>query len=238
MKKLILCLVILFTTCARSWGAADSTDCSVYCNIKSRVIGCRGTTKNWAIKYVGVTKNKTVEYFNTTKNWTTKYGGVATDWTVKHTIIARNSVVYYISSEEFYDMLYLTADGFTFGLVLDDERCKDIIRKHPISGRIVAISSRVVAVVIVSKAATKITYYIIRSFANGGVYTSSLNGVVNYVGQTKNFPRRAAEWAREGRIIKLVFRSSSRKARRVVEERLINHYGIINLANKIHSISP
>ena len=238
MKKLILCLVILFMTSARSWGAVDPTDCSVYYNVKSKVIGCGGTTKDWATKYACVTKNKTIGYFNTTKNWTIRYGGVATNWTVKHSIIVKNSVVCYASSEEFYDMLYLAADGFTFGFVFDDEHCKDIIRKHPISGRIVAISSRVVAVVIVSKAVTKITYYIIRSFANGGVYTSSLNGAVNYVGQTNNFTRRAAEWAKEGRTITPVFRSPFLCERRVVEETLINRYGITNLVNKIHSTNP
>ena len=238
MKRLTLCLVILFTMCTRSWGAVNPANCSVYYNVKSKVIGCGGTTKDWAVKYACATKNKTVKYFNITKDWTIRYGGVATDWTVKHSIIVKDDVVCYVSSEEFYDMLYLAADGFTFGFVFDDERCKDIIRRHPISGRIVAVSSRVIAVIIVSKVAIKITYYIIRSFADGGVYTSSLNGVVNYIGQTNNFTRRTAEWAKEGRIITPVFRSPFLCERRVVEEILINRYGIANLANKIHSISP
>lgn len=238
MKRLILCLAVLSMMCARSWGEVNPANCSTYYNVKSKVIGCGGTTKDWVTKYAYITKNKTVKCFNITKDWTARYGRVATDWTVKHTIIVKNSVVYYLSSEEFYNMLYLVGDGFTFGFVFDDERCKDIIRTNPISGRIVTVSSRVIAIVIVSKAVTKLTYYIIRSFAKGGVYVEKIDGLVNYVGQTNNFARRAAEWAREGRIIKLVFKSSSRKARRVVEERLIDHYGILNLANKIHSIGP
>ena len=93
-------------------------------------------------------------------------------------------------------------------------------------------------IVIVSKGVEKIIYYVIRHFAVGGVYTSSSNGIVNYVGQTNNFTRRAAEWAKEGRIITPVFRSPFLCERRIVEETLINRHGITNLINKIHSISP
>ena len=154
VKKLTLYLAILFMICTRSWGIVNPANCSVY----SRVRRCGSTTKNWTIKYARITGNKTVECFNVSKDWTVKYGGVATDWTVK----AKNDVVCYVSSEEFSDMLYLAADGFTFGFILDDERCKDIIRKHPISGRIVWVSSRVVAVIIITKVATEIVYYIIQ----------------------------------------------------------------------------
>lgn len=234
MKKLILCLAILFMMCTRSQGAVNPVNGSVYHNIKSRVIGCGDTTKDWTVKYAYITKNKTVEYFNIAKDRTIRYGGIATDWTVK----VKDDVVCCLDNEVFRDMLYLTADGFTFGFLLDKERCRDIIRRHPISGRIVWISSRIVVVIIVSKAVEEITYYIIRSFANGGVYTSSSNGVVNYVGQTNNFTRRAAEWAKEGRIITPVYRSPFLCERRIVEETLINRYGITNLVNKIHSISP
>lgn len=230
MKKLILCLAMLFIMCTRSWGAVNPANCSIY----SKVIGCGDATKDWAIKYACVTKNKTVKCFNITKDWTIKYGGVATDWTVK----VKDDVVCYVSSEEFSDMLYLAADGFTFGFVLNDERCKDIIRRYPISGRVVWVSSRVVAVIIITKVTIEIVYYVVRHFAAGGVYTSSSNGIVNYVGQTNNFTRRAAEWAKEGRIITPVFRSPFLYERRVVEETLINRYGIANLINKIHSISP
>lgn len=234
MKKLLVVLLVVGILV----GTPNPANCSVYYTVKSKVIGCGDTTKNWVTKYACVTGNKTVKCFNITKDWTIRYGKVATNWTVKHSTIAKDGVVCFISNEEFRDMLYLAGDGFTFGFVLDDERCKDIIKRHPISGRIVAISSRVIAVVIVSVAATKITYYVIRTFANGGVYTSSSNGIVNYVGQTNNFVRRAAEWAKEGRIITPVFRSPFLCERRVVEETLINRYGITNLINKIHSISP
>lgn len=239
MKKLVLCFTMLFMVCACSQGATNPIDRSIYCNIKSKVVRCGDVTKNWTVKYAGITKSKTVGYFSTTKNWTIKYGGVATNWTIKHTIIAKDGVVNYVTGEEFSDMLYLTADGFTFGFVLDDERCKDIIRRHPISGRIVWVSSRVVAVIIITKVATEIVYYVVRHFAAGGVYTSQgVDGVVNYVGQTNNFTRRGIEWARVGRVITPVYRSPFLCERRIVEETLINRYGIMNLANKIHSISP
>lgn len=234
MKKLLMSLIVA----GMLIGVPNPANSSVYYKVKSKVIGYGNTTKNLTVKYACITKNKTVRYFNTTKGWTIRYGGVATGWTVKHTVKAKDCVVCYVSSEEFYDMLYLAADGFTFGFIFDDERCKDIIKRHPISGRIVRISSKVVAVVIVTVAARQTIYYLIRHFAGGGVYTCSSNGVVNYVGQTNNFTRRAAEWAKEGRIITPVFRSPFLCERRVVEETLINRYGITNLINKIHSISP
>ena len=231
MKKLLMMLLVT----GMLMSAPKPANCSVY----SRVKGCGSTTKDWAVKYACVSGNKTVEYFNTSKDWTIKYGGAATDWTIKHSIIVKDGIVYYANNRVFCDMLYLTADGFTFGLVLDDERCKDIIKRHPVSGRIVAISSRIIAVVIVSKGVEKIIYYVIRHFATGGVYTSQgIDGVVNYVGQTNNFTRRTAEWARMGRIITPVYRTPFLCERRVVEQTLINRYGLANLANKIHSISP
>lgn len=206
-------LIVLFILVWMLIGTPKLANCSVY----SRVRGCGNTTKDWAIKY----------------------GGITIDWTVKHSITVKDGVVCYVSSKEFYDMLYLAGDGFTFGMIFDNERCTDIIKQHPIVGRIVAISSRIIAVVIVSKGVEKIIYYVVRHLAAGGVYTSQgIDGVVNYVGQTKDFTRRGIEWARVGRIITPVFRSPFLCERRVVEETLINHYGIINLANKIHSISP
>lgn len=216
-------------------GTPKPASCSVY----SRVKGCGDATKDWVVKYACVTGNKTVECFNVSKDWTIRYGGAATDWTVKHSIIVKNGIVYYANNETFCDMLYLTADGFTFGLILDDERCKDIIGRHPISGRIVWISSRVVAVVIISKGVEKIVYYVIRHFATGGVYTSQgIDGAVNYVGRTNNFARRGTEWLRGGRIITPVYRTPFLCEQRALEQTLINRYGLTNLANKIHSISP
>ena len=231
MKKLLMILLMI----GMLVGTPKLANCSVY----SRIKGCGNTTKDWAIKYARVTGNKTVEYFNTSKDWTIRYGGVATDWTVKHSIIVKDGIVCYASNEVFCDMLYLTVDGFTFGLVLDDERCKDIIRRHPVSGRIVAIGSRIIVVIIISKGVEKIVYYVIRHFAAGGVYTSQgINGAVNYVGQTNNFTRRGVEWARVGRVITPVYKTPFLCERRAVEQMLINRYGLANLANKIHSISP
>ena len=230
MKKLLMILLMI----GMLIGTPKPASCSVY----SKVRGCGSTTKDWAIKYAYVTGNKTVEYFNASKDWTIRYGGVATDWTVKHSIIVKDGIVCYAGNKMFCDMLYLTVDGFTFGLVLDDERCKDIIKRHPISGRIVAISSRIIVVIIISKGVEEIIYYVIRHFAKGGVYTSSLDGVVNYVGQTNNFTRRGIEWARMGRVITPVYRTPFLCERRTIEQTLINRYGLANLVNKIHSISP
>lgn len=241
MKKLILYLAILFMMCDHSWGATDPADCSIYYNIKSKVIGYGDTTKDWTVKYASVTKNKTVKYFGITKDWTIRYSGVATNWINYNSIKVKDGIVCFVSNEEFevfYDMLYLAADSFTFGFVLDDERCKEIIKRHPISGRIVRISSRVVVIVIVSIVAKQTIYYLIRHFADGGVYVAPSNGIVNYVGQTNNFARRTVEWAKEGRIITPVFRSPFLCERRAVEQTLINRYRITNLVNKINSISP
>jgi len=212
MKKLLVVLIVIGVLL----GVGELANGSVYYNIKSKVI----------------------EYRDTTKDWTIKYGGIATDWTVKHSIIVKDGIVYYANNEILCDMLYLAGDGFTFGLVLDNERCKDIIRRHPVSGRIIAISSRVIAVYIVSRVATEITYYVIRSFARGGVYVEKINGIVNYVGRTNNFTRRGVEWAKEGRIITPVYRTPFLCEQRAFEQTLINRFGITNLANKINSISP
>lgn len=221
MKQLLIMLLMIGVLI----GTPKLANCSVY----SRVRGCGNTTKDWTIKYAGVTKNKTVEYFNISKDWTI--------WTIKHSITVKDGVICYVSSKEFYDMLYLAGDGFTFGMIFDDDRCTDILIQYPVVGRIVAISSRIIAVVIVSYGVEKIIYYVIRHFAAGGVYTSQgIDGVVNYVGQTNNFTRRGVEWARVGRVIIPVYKTPFLCERRAVEQMLINRYGITNLVNKIHSI--
>ncbi len=211
MKKLIILLVFLFMM-----GMLNSAKGSVYHNAKTKIIGCGNTTKDWTIRHVSIAK----------------------DWTIKYTYVAKDGVVNYVTSEEFSDMIYLVGDGLTLGFVFNEERCEDIIERHPISGRIVSITSRVVVVVIISKVATTIVYYVIRRFAAGGVYVSYKDGVVNYVGRTNNFIRRATEWALKGRVISPVFRSPFLKEQRIYEQLLIDQYGIKTLINKIHSIAP
>ena len=207
MKGSILCFVILLVMCNRSQGAADPSDRSTYCNIKSKVMSYGDTTKNWM---------------------------------VKHTIIVKDSVVNCITGENIYvnDMLYLAADGFTFGFVFDEERCKDIISRFPISGRIVAIGSRVIAVYIITKGVEQIIYYVIRHLAEGGVYIWLVDGQVVYVGRTNSFVRRATEWAKKGRIITPVYRTPFLMEQRIYEQMLIDSYGLPFLVNKINSIRP